>query len=76
MSITYFLLKQFLKIPIIPFENWNSYELITKKQYQPIPFALAPNHMADSMDQFDGISSLLEIDFLYMSLVNLLTALP
>ncbi|WP_320675825.1 DNA mismatch repair protein MutS [Prochlorococcus sp. MIT 1300] len=69
-------LKQFLKTQIIPFENWNSYDLLTKKQYYPIPLALAPNHMADSMNEFDGISSLLEIDFLYVSLANLLMALP
>ena len=69
-------LKAILKIPIIPWTQWNKFSDGADKKYTPFPFALAPNKNTRGLRGSDSISSLLEIDLFLFSLIKLLTLLP
>ena len=69
-------LKAILKIPIIPWTQWNQFSDGTDKKYTPFPFALAPNKNTRGLRESDSISSLLEIDLFLFSLIKILTLLP
>tara|TARA_B100000700_G_C15047532_1_gene858662 strand:- start:1931 stop:2635 length:705 start_codon:yes stop_codon:yes gene_type:complete len=69
-------LKKILKIPVIPWTEWQKYTIRSKKHNSPIPFCFTPNKNTKGLRQEDSISSLLEIDFFLFSLIHSLTLLP
>ncbi len=69
-------LRQQLKVPVVPWTEWNELKKKKGKKYSPIPFSLVPNQNTKDLRQSDSISSLLEIDIFLIELINILTQLP
>ena len=65
-----------LKIPIIPWTDWQKVEYKSVDKLSPIPYALAPNKKTKGLRTSDSISSLLEIDFFLLGLIKMLVCLP
>ena len=65
-----------LNIPIIDWEKWHQRKKELDKIYSPIPYSLAPNKNTKSLRKNDSISSLLEIEFIFLSLTNILVQIP
>lgn len=62
-------------LPLVPFDRWSEYQT-QHANARPIPLALAPNRMTESLHQADGMPPLLEHPLIRQGFLDLLAALP
>ena len=65
-----------LNIPIVDWAQWHQHKKELDEIFSPIPYSLAPNKNTKSLRKNDSISSLLEIEFIFFGLLNILVQIP
>jgi hypothetical protein len=64
-----------LNLPLVSFDRWPEHQT-QHADARPIPLALAPNRMTESLHQVDGSPPLLEDPLIRQGLLDLLAFLP